>query len=166
MITFANTFVLPAAFALLPPRMDTPAARAMVIAIALQESRFEERRQLLDDGKIGAARGLWQFELGGGITGVLSHPATRAHVRRVLEELRYHDPSPEACYAAVEHNDVLAAVFARLNLWWLPGRLPHVDEPNKGWAQYLDAWRPGKPREHTWDGNFVRAWSIVAGEAV
>jgi hypothetical protein len=163
-ISFVNAFVLPAALALLPPRMDSPAARALLLAIGLQESEFLERRQLLNDGRIGRGRGFWQFELGGAITGVLSHPSTRAHVRRVLEELRYDDPSPEACYAAVEHNDVLAAAFARLNLWWLPGRLPRIDEANRAWVDYLEAWRPGKPREATWDANYARAWRLITAE--
>ena len=36
--------VLPAAFALLPPQMDSPQARAMLMAIGWQESRFSHRR--------------------------------------------------------------------------------------------------------------------------
>lgn len=35
------------ALALLPATMDTPEARIMLLAIGLQESRFEHRRQLV-----------------------------------------------------------------------------------------------------------------------
>ena len=46
MLELARTYTLPAALSLLPPRMDTPLARRYVLAIALQESRFEHRRQI------------------------------------------------------------------------------------------------------------------------
>jgi hypothetical protein len=161
-ILFVNAFVLPSAFALLPPKMDSPQARAMLLAIGLQESGFVARRQILGDERFGPARGLWQFEQGGGISGVLSHPATRRWMARVLDELRY-EPDVEACYAAVEHNDVLAAAFARLNLWWVPGRLPGPGEADRGWAVYLEAWRPGTPRPDEWDANFQRAWDLTQG---
>ncbi|WP_185950009.1 hypothetical protein [Bordetella trematum] len=46
------------ALALLPPGMDTPAARVMLLSIGLHESRFLHRRQLGN----GPARGLWYCE--------------------------------------------------------------------------------------------------------
>ena len=52
--------VLPAAFALLPTRMDSPEARALVTAICLQESALKHRRQIG-----GPARGLAPFFLEG-----------------------------------------------------------------------------------------------------
>ena len=67
------TDVIPAALALLPPQMDTQEARAMLIAIALQESRLTYRKQIG-----GPARGLHQFETGG-VRAVLRHAATEAH---------------------------------------------------------------------------------------
>ena len=57
MITLVRTYALPAACSLLPARMDTRAARALLVAIGLQESRFEHRRQIG-----GPARGFFQFE--------------------------------------------------------------------------------------------------------
>ena len=39
------------------PGMDSAKARVMLLAIGLQESRFEHRRQIG-----GPARGFWQFE--------------------------------------------------------------------------------------------------------
>ena len=147
------------ALQLLPAFMDTVEARAMCMAIALQESRLEHRRQVG-----GPARGYWQFELGGGVRGVLSHPASKPYIRAVLAALDYDfapEDLPVECYAAIEHNDILAAAFARLLLWTLPGALPGRDAADEGWRQYLKTWRPGKPHPDTWDRNFADAWSLV-----
>lgn len=153
-LDYMETLIFPAAFALLPARMDSAEARAIMLAIGLQEARFRHRRQL--EG--GPARGFWQFERGGGVTGVLQHAATRPHILYVLTTLSY-DASPETSYTAIEHNDVLAACYARLNLWWLPQALPKRGEAGKAWGQYLDAWRPGKPHRETWDAFFAEAWA-------
>jgi hypothetical protein len=67
-------------------------------------------------------------------------------------------------YSAIEHNDVLAAVFARLLLWTVPGRLPGRAEPVRAWNQYLSAWNPGKPHEETWAPLFELAWSYQVNE--
>jgi hypothetical protein len=159
---FIQSFVFPAAFALLPGMMDSPEARAMLLAIGFQESKFLHRYQVLDGGVRGPARGFWQFEQGGGVAGVLTHPYTERHIRSALADLNYMPESgAHACYTAIEHNDVLACVFSRLNLWWLPGRLATRDLPQRGWRQYIDAWRPGKPHPETWNDNFARAWAMV-----
>lgn len=158
-LDYVRRLVLPAAFGLLPATMNTADARAMVTAAGLQESLFRDRRQVIGEGRFGPARGFWQFEIGGGVTGVLTHPLTRPHIERVLEQLRVV-PAASACYTAIEHNDILAAVFARLNLLWLPGRLPGRTQTAKGWAQYVQAWRPGKERPETWPANFALAWAL------
>jgi hypothetical protein len=127
----------------------------MLIAIGHQESRFAARRQLG-----GPARGFWQFELGG-VNGVLSHVATKGPIGDALKALQYpHTPTPLGCHLALEHNDVLAATFARLLLWSLPGALPVQSEPDRGWAQYVGAWRPGKPRPETWSESWAIGWSV------
>lgn len=161
MIAYLHAFVMPAAFALLPPKLDTPAARALVLAIGLQESRFLDRRQL--EG--GPARGFWQFEPGGvgGVAQVLTHPSTKPLIESVLEQLRY-PPAISACYTAIEHNDVLAVCFARLLLLPVPGVLPAREEAEKGWRQYVLGWHPGKPHRPTWDGFYARAWGLVEPE--
>jgi hypothetical protein len=143
-----------ATVALLPPAMDSPQAKAMMIAIAMQESRWDERRQIG-----GPARGFWQFELGG-IRGVLSHKATQPIIRSVLDRLDY-DYRPETSYAAIEHNDVLAFAYARCNLWWIPAPLPARGEEGEGWEQYLEAWRPGRPWRGTWGAFYAQAWDLV-----
>jgi hypothetical protein len=136
------------AFALLPEKMRSHDARVLMISIGLQESRFEHRRQIQ-----GPARGYWQFELAG-IRGVLNHHTTRTAIREVLLALDYDDDAGTS-YTAVEHNDVLAAAYARCLLWTVPRPLP--DHSVGTWYYYLDAWRPGKPHPQTWQDCFEHA---------
>ena len=46
MIDVLKNNIIPAALSLLPPKMDTPEARAMLGAIALQESALRYRQQV------------------------------------------------------------------------------------------------------------------------
>lgn len=131
--------------------MDSPGAKAMLKAIALQESRLDNRRQIG-----GPARGFWQFELMG-IVGVLNHPASRQIIHSVLDALDY-DYKPATSYAALEHNDILAFAFARCLLWTFPGVLPRHGEAERAWKQYISCWRPGKPHRETWDAFYEQAW--------
>jgi hypothetical protein len=156
MIEHIRDHVFPAAFSLLPERMDSPEARTMLLAIGLQESRFDHRHQIG-----GPARGFFQFERGGGVRGVLNHHASKQHAIVACRGLRYYDMADNAIYSAIEHNDTLACVFARLLLWTLPQRLPTTAED--GWAQYLDAWRPGKPHPETWPAFYEQAALVCAG---
>jgi hypothetical protein len=66
------------ALSLLPPRMDTPEARALVLAICLQESGGLYNRLQIGGGP---ARGYPQFEKGakakpGGVYALLNHPTS------------------------------------------------------------------------------------------
>lgn len=153
--TYIKNAILPAAESLLPPTMASMQARAMLLAIGMQESRFEYRRQ-----SWGPARGFWQFELGGGIKGVATHKATEGHLRRVLLGMQY-DEAHDTSHRAIEHNDVLAAVYARLLLWTNPGPLPLSTDPDEGWKQYIATWRPGKPHRGTWDSFYFQAQAMV-----
>lgn len=153
-VGYVSKIVLPAAMALLPERMNSPAARALLLAIGLQESRFLYRTQ-----KSGPAEGFWQFESGGGWKGVVSHPATAAIARDVLATMGYGLPDLDDYYA-VENNDVLACVFARLLLWSSPLPLPSRADTYTAWLYYLSCWRPGKPHPETWGGFFSHAWSL------
>ena len=139
---------------LLPRRMTSPESIAMLITIGLQESRFEHRRQIG-----GPARGFFQFEQGGGVVGVLTHRATRDMICNILDRLEY-DRNISTSYGAIEHNDALATVYARLLLWTLPGALPGPDEDEMAWGQYIEAWRPGRPHRETWDEVYRQAWAI------
>lgn len=156
MTTHLVRYVFPAAFSLLPPRMDSLPARALILTIALQESKCCCRLQM-----DGPARGFWQFEAGGGVTGVIGHLKTKALLKDALVALEYDDWSVSHLHAALEHNDTLAAVFARLLLLTDPESLPQSDAPEKGWAIYLRTWRPGKPRPETWNSHYRMAWGAV-----
>lgn len=158
MIDVLRRFVLPAAYAVLPPVMRSREATAMLLAIGLQESRFMHRKQV-----VGPARGFWQFERTGGVVGVMTHPKTRGPLSVALTELRYADGADNAyeLHRIIEHNDVVAAVFARLLLWTLPEPLPLNGEANRAWQQYLRAWNPGKPHPATWNNFFVESWARV-----
>ena len=145
-----------AALALLPPKMTSDRARAMLLAIGLQESELHFRRQHLE----GPARGLWQFERDGGVAGVLRHPATREHATNLCWRCG-NAGTIAAVYHGIETDDVLAAGMARLLLWTLPWALPDLNGKDEGWRQYIEAWRPGRPHPEKWAANWARAWEIL-----
>ena len=144
------------ALLLLPARMESPQAVVMMLAIGLQESRFTHRRQIG-----GPARGFWQFEQGGGVRGVLRHPATRDHAVKVCDA-RGVQPVDEKVYAALEHDDVLAAAFARLLLFSDPAKLPTIGDESGARSLYLRTWRPGKPHPGTWPALYAQSVEAVA----
>jgi hypothetical protein len=154
MLDLLLRFILPAAYELLPPAMESQAATAMLVAIALQESRIEYRAQIG-----GPARGLWQFEVAG-VRGVLDHPASAGPIASVLRGLRYDAVIPaKQIHPALEHNDILAACFARCLLATDRRPLPFLSEVPLAWAIYNETWRPGKPRPETWNANYAAAWA-------
>ncbi len=158
MIDLAVRHVVPAAMAVLPRHLDSLEARAMLIAIGLQESRFLYRRQT----NFGPARGFWQFEKNG-IRGVSKHSLTMGHLHAALREMRYESLIGQTAnlHYAIEDNDVLAAVFARLLLWTVPKPLPGRNDALAGWDQYLAGWRPGAPHADTWEAHYNEAWDRV-----
>jgi hypothetical protein len=141
--------------ALLPTKMDSDKARLMLLAIGLQESRFEHRRQIG-----GPARGFWQFEKGGGVRGVLTHQATKWIAIDVCRE-RGVDPTESAVYPALEKDDLLACAFARLLLYTDPRPLPAPGYVAAAWDYYIRNWRPGKPHRQTWDVLYAQAWEAT-----
>jgi hypothetical protein len=148
------------ALRLLPPAMDSKEARVMLYAIGLQESRFTHRAQVIDGGGKGPARGYWQFERGGGVTGVLRHPASRFWANSVCNARNV--PAQEtSVWLAMETDDVLAAAAARLLLFTDPARLPAVGEQAESWTYYLRNWRPGKPHPRTWPECYETALKAV-----
>lgn len=158
MLAMIHTYVIPAAYSILPESMKSERATAMLLAIALQESLCIHRKQVG-----GPARGFWQFESGGGVAGVRTHPMSRNEAQSTMLLLRYPTNLVNAdVHKLLEHNDVLAAVFARLLLWTLPAPLPkREDPPQVSWNQYLAAWRPGRPHPDTWPENHARAWALL-----
>lgn len=143
------------ALALLPPQMDTTPARALLCAIAAQESGLIHRRQLYG----GPARGLYQFEPIG-VAGVLTHPASRDLAPTVCAACRV-EPRIRAVHDALERDDVLASAFARLLLWTDPAPLPDRDNVDGSWRYYLRCWKPGLPRVRDWPANHAAGWAAV-----
>ena len=150
--TTALAIAIDPALTLLPAAMRSKEARAMLLAIGLQESRLSARQQIG-----GPARGYWQFEPIG-VEGVLTHHTTRRTAAQIVERLDY---TPADVYEAIAFDRVLAAAFARLALYPLPLRLPGRGGVNAAWSQYIAAWRPGKPHRKTWAAFYVQAWDTV-----
>lgn len=143
---------------LAPEVRDTQEARVLLIAYSGQEADFTHRWQVFDRARpdaMGAARGLWQFERGGGVRGVLTHTATRALAARACA-LRGLPATVDAVYSALHRDDILAAAFARLNLLWHPARLPAVGDVEGAWKLYIEIWRPGA----YWNGNTAQRESL------
>jgi hypothetical protein len=156
MIDTIRSVIIPGAYTLLPKAMASAPATALLLAIGLQESRFIHRRQMN-----GPARGFWQFE-SAGVEGVLRHDGSSAAIRKVLETLMYPGPHEAVTIQArLEHNDLLAAAFARCLLWTVPFAMPKRDDPESAWSIYRVAWRPGKPHRDTWDRLYAEAWDRV-----
>lgn len=149
-----DKYLIPA-FRMLPERMDSPQARVMLLAIGQQESRFALTHQVG-----GPAVGYWQFEKGGGVTGVLTHRASRDLAASVCKA-RGVNPKPADCYAAIEKDQILAAAFARLLLWTDPAALPALGAVSDAWAYYIRNWRPGKPHREFWDALYSKALAQV-----
>ncbi|PZP58290.1 hypothetical protein [Pseudoxanthomonas winnipegensis] len=140
-----NRSAITPALRLLPPRMDTLQARVEMLAICGQEADFRHRWQVVDPARPevrGPARGLFQFERGGGVRGVLRHAQTAA-AAAALCLTRGVAADERAVYEALAGDDVLAAGFARLLLWSDPAPLPAVGDVNGAWQLYLRTWRPG-----------------------
>lgn len=147
------------ALALLPAKMDTPESRVMMLAIGLQESRFMYRAQKVAGQPYmkGPARGYWQFERGGGVHGVMSHPATQDLAERICIDRAVPFDSV-IVHAKLEDDDVLAAAFARLLLYADRLPLPALDADHEhAWLCYVRNWRPGKPKRDTWDAFHAQA---------
>lgn len=146
---------------MLPAAMDSEAARVMLLAIGLQESGLTARVQIVDGGQQGPARGLWQFERGGGAAGVLRHSASRYWMHSACSA-RGVESTPAALWAALATDDALAAAAARLLLFTDPKRLPQPGDESGAWALYLRVWRPGKPHPDRWPACYAQAVGVTA----
>lgn len=158
------------ALRLLPPRMDSPEARTLLLCIGLQESGFRDRRQVVlvkERGKqvlrpLGPARSFWMGELGGGMVhGVRVHPAT-CDLAKALYTARKVKATDAAIWAAIEKDDVLAAGLARLLIFSDPHKLPALGDIQGAWRLYAErTWLPGTPRPETWPGHYQQAVEFV-----
>lgn len=154
-----NTVIFPAAFSLLPPGMDSAQARAMLLAIGLQESKLRHRAQLVGDArewwesKNPPAHGWFQFERPA-IGLLLKHAATKLLLERVLTDLEY--PADDSIlHQALRDNDLLAVCFARALLRTVPESLPVIGDVLESERQYLWAWRPGKHDPERWKKSYA-----------
>ena len=145
--------------AALLPSMDSPKARMMLLAIGLQESRFEHRRQIG-----GPARGFWQFESGGGVRGVLTHKASAYDAAKICHA-RGVGSSTKEVYERLENDDIMACCFARLLLLTDPRSLPMIGDVDGAWDYYERNWRPGKPHPETWPALYEQAHNMLTAEA-
>ena len=149
------------AMAMLPAAMDSAQARVMLLAIGLQESRLTARCQIVNGGGKGPARGLWQFERGGGCAGIVRHEASRFWTAEVCKA-RGVEFSAAGIWAALETDDILAAACARLLLFTDAKALPAIGDEQGAWALYAyRCWRPGKPHPETWPANYAAAVDAV-----
>jgi len=129
-------------------------ARVLVMAIAGQESGWKERRQIG-----GPARSYWQFELGGGVSGLFGVTPDKLLKVCTALDIPY---APDIVFQAMAWNDTLACCMARLLLWTDPRPLPDVGNALAGWNYYLAQWRPGAPHHETWDARYGVAKSLLA----
>lgn len=160
---------LSSALDLLPERMRSAQSIVTLLAIQLQEAPNQEQRQIG-----GPAVGIYQFEEGGGIAGVLRHSASRPYALSVCKALGV-EPTREAVYAALQStDDVLDAAFARLLLWTDAAPLPALGDVTGAWQLYLRTWRPGAHSRGTarkkaalrrkWSINYTEAMEIMVSE--
>lgn len=156
-LRYVRTKIIDATYReVLPGRFRSTEATVMLLAIGLQESRFEHRTQVG-----GPAHGFWQFERGGGVRGVLEHPSTKHHALAVCT-LRGVAPNAENVYQAIVADDLLACAFARLLLYSDPRPLPPAGATAESWECYLRNWRPGTPHRATWDALYLQAMEAAA----
>jgi hypothetical protein len=135
----------------LPGKFANDEATVLLLAIGLQESRFEKRQQMG-----GPARSFWQFEKGGGVRGVLGHPSTSKHAQ-ALCALRGIAPTADSVYARMQDDDLLGCGFARLLLYSDAAPLPAIGNATESWDYYQRNWRPGKPHPQSWAGLYSQA---------
>lgn len=161
-------------------RLDGASAEALLLGVAGQESGLEHLVQLGAGGRaVGPAHSLWQIEpIAVEDTVVPRHRPQLAWVRSELQMIgaplvvgELHD-----LIARADCQD-WACLIARGRLWLVPHRLPEPvhdmteldflaraatnfgrstpydpawPDTLKAWWQYLEAWRPGKPKPKTW----------------
>lgn len=144
------------ALAWLPQKMDSLEARVMLGAIGNQEGDgFTARRQYNN----GPARSFWQMERGGGVVGVLTHHAS-SELALMACKWRGVTASSQSVWEAIEFDDLLAAIWARLLLYTDPRSLPALGNMDDAWSYYIRNWRPGKPHPDKWAENYTKAFNF------
>lgn len=145
-IQFLTDAVLPG-LALLPPIYPATRVQAEVqlVATGLQESRLVHRWQVIDVVKPetkGPARGLLQFERGGGVRGVMRHNLTREMSKHVCAQ-RGVEWDETAVWLAMEQDDPLSCAFGRMLILCDPVKLAPLGNNAEAFQTYLRCWNPG-----------------------
>jgi hypothetical protein len=154
---------------------DTDQTAVGLLAVALQESGLEHRRQLVKcpDGKltpVGPARGLWQFESAGVHQAGLKGPACCREMVYSLDPCALPikgggrlrgEWKPLHLALELACNDRIACLLAAalprsLGLNW-----PKIGDEAACWLVYLKAWRPGAPHRERWTRSYARARAAV-----
>ncbi|MBJ7548560.1 hypothetical protein JHC42_17140 [Pseudomonas sp. OA3] len=157
------------ALVLLPAAMSRNRAQvdSLMLTAHLQEAPNCEQCQLpIRLGKCGPARGIWQFERGGGVAGVLRHKSSRDAAIAACQTLGI-GPTVDGVFAALPGQvDVIDAVFARLLFWTDPLPLPALGNIEGAWQRHLRTWRLGAYERGTplkrrklrqkWSANYAR----------
>jgi hypothetical protein len=156
---------------------DTDATALGLVAVALQESGLEHRRQLVKcpDGvltPVGPARGFFQFESAGVHQAGLNGPSC---CRDMIYSL---DPCAlpikgggklrgewKPLHLALEQpcNDRVACLLAAALPRSLGLKWPKVGDETACWMVYFRAWRPGMPHRERWTRSYARARDAVEG---
>lgn len=142
----------------LPAKFRGVPAKVEMLSITQQESGLKYRIQQPN----GPAKGLFQFEMGGGVKGVMTHPASMILANNACKALGVPWTQRDV-YDALQFNDYLAVIFARLLLWTNPKPLPTLGDVQAAWDYYEGTWHPGKPHRDTWDAYYAKAVKAVAG---
>lgn len=153
--------VQPAAFELLPESFRSIEAKAFLLAVGLQSSRFLQRRKLTASG----CRGFWHLERRH-VEEVLRFSNARFALVAAAEQLRYPILMMERdeVLGALEHNDVLGLAAARCLLCTSKEGLPGADEAGLAWGLYMRLWAPsGSPKAADWPELYFDAWARATG---
>lgn len=148
--------VIRPAWLALPAKMRGTKAEVQAIATGLQETRLNARRQMGN----GPARGLTQFEKGGGVRECVRNPVVTQYTEACAALARVPF-TEDGVWAGLEFDDELAMQLTRLNYWRSPRQLPELGDADGAWKLYNAVWAPGKPRPETWADNYAAAWEAV-----
>jgi len=167
-----------AGLALLPLAMsrNLPQVQVQLLTTHLQESPNQDQCQIVagqKPGVCGPARGIFQFEKGGGVAGVMQHHSTRVAAAEVCRLLKI-PATVEAVYDALRTtDDALDVAFARMLYWTDKDPLPKFGDVSGSWEYYVRTWRPGAFANGTpaarvalrkkWAQNYARAMDAVLG---
>jgi len=136
-----------------PTPPDTDAARLLLLAIAGQESGWQN----IPQGGGGPGRGPWQFEPET-CKELMFNPESAAFYTKICMALSI---VPSRTYDGLLAHPNLAVSLARLDLWCNPNPLPEVGDQEAAWEYYLETWRPGSPGPDRWPANYQAAMAAM-----